>query len=375
VVDLRGRRPGLGPARVLIDLVVFLAGWGAGWWLLWRVPLPPAAAGGLRPLVSVIVPARDEERTLPVLLRSLQGELRDGDEVIVVDDHSADATAEVARAAGARTVAAAEMPPGWVGKPWACHTGAALAANPLLAFLDADTRLEPGGLDRLVRGHAEAGGLYSVQPWHEVPRAHERLAALFNVVAMMGTTAFTPRGDRRPPAGAFGPCLLTTAGDYRAVGGHAAVRHTVLDDLALATRYRAAGLPVRVRGGRGTVTFRMYPHGLGQLVEGFTKNFAAAAGAVRPLTVVLVSAWTAALAAPLALAAGAPALALACYLAVVLQVHVHLRRLGSFGAVTAALYVIPLACFVLVFARSLVLTFGRRRVRWKGRDVATGRAA
>lgn len=360
---------------MLIDVVAFLAGWGAGWWLLWRIPVPPSLPPGARPPVSVVVPARDEERSLPVLLASLEDELRSGDEVIVVDDHSADDTAGVARSAGARTVAASDLPPGWLGKAWACHTGAELAANPLLAFLDADTRLEPGGLDRLVAGYAEGGGLYSVQPWHRVPRPHERLAALFNVVALMGTGAFTPVGDRRPPAGAFGPCLLTSAEDYRAVGGHAAVRHTVLDDLALARRYRAAELPVRIRGGRDTITFRMYPDGLGQLVEGFTKNFAAAARAVRPLTVVLVTAWMSALGAPLVLAAGAPALALACYVAVALQVHAHLRRIGSFGAVTAVAYLIPLACFVVVFARSLVLTFGRRRVRWKGRDVAIGRAA
>ncbi|MDP8954068.1 MAG: glycosyltransferase [Actinomycetota bacterium] len=358
---------------MVIDLVVFALGWCAGWWLLWRVPTP--VSGGTDPLgslpaVSVVVPARDEQEALPVLLASLVPELHAGDEVIVVDDHSSDATADVARRGGAMVVSAPALPAGWQGKSWACQTGAGAASNGLLVFLDADTRLEPGGLDRLRRAAALTGGLYSVQPWHEVVRPHERLAALFNLVAMMGTGAFTPRARART-VGAFGPCLVTSVADYRAVGSHASVRGAVLDDLALAERYRDAGLPVTLRGGRGTITFRMYPAGLSQLAEGFTKNFASGARAVRPLTLALLCAWLAALSAPAVLVAEAPGVAAGCYLAVAGQLRVLLRRLGSFGAVTAALYLAPLGVFVAVFARSVVATFARRRVRWKGRDLAT----
>ncbi len=356
---------------MLVDLVAFALGWFAGWWLLWRVPVP-SAIGGLHrvPPLSVVVPARDEEQALPVLLASLRPQLHPGDEVIVVDDHSTDGTATVARQGGAVLAAAPDLPAGWQGKAWACHTGAGLAVNPLLVFLDADTRLEPGGLDRLRVAAERAGGLYSVQPWHEVPRPHERLAALFNLVAMMGTGAFTPR-PAAARVGAFGPCLITTAGDYRSVGGHASVRGAILDDAALARRYREAGLAVTLSGGRGTITFRMYPAGLSQLVEGFTKNFASAAPSVRPLTLVLLVAWLAALSAPLVLVADAPAVAAGCYLIAAVQLGVLLRRLGTFGAVTAALYLAPLAIFVAVFTRSLVATFVRRRVRWKGRDLPT----
>lgn len=356
------------------DLVAFFVGWGAGWWLLWRVPVPAPAPEADRPALSVIIPARDEEASLRQVLGSLRPQLRPGDEVIVVDDHSSDATAKVAVAEGATVVAAPELPPGWVGKTWACHTGAARATNALMAFLDADTRVEPGGLDRLVAGHAETGGLYSVQPWHDVPRPHERLAALFNVVAMMGTGAFTPLGSRRS-VGAFGPCLVTAASDYHASGGHAGVRGAVLDDLALASRYRAAGRSVAIRGGRGTIRFRMYPGGIGPLVEGFSKNFAAAAVSVRPLTVVLIGAWIAALSAPVALAPVEPALAALCYLAAAGQLVAHLRRIGGFGSITAVVYVVPLVFFIAVFFRSLWSTFVRGEVRWKGREVPTRRRA
>lgn len=356
------------------ELGAFVLGWAAGWWLLWRLPVPPDAPGaGLRPAMSVIIPARDEQRSLPSALASLVGELRPDDELIVVDDHSSDDTATTARARGATVVAAPDPPPGWLGKTWACHLGTTVASNELLVFLDADTRAEPGALDRLAAGQRASGGLYSVQPWHEVPRPHERLAALFNVVALMGTGAFTPLAARSRSVGAFGPCLVTTAGDYRSVGGHASVRAEVLDDLALAERYRRGGLPVVLAGGRGTIRFRMYPDGIRQVVEGFSKNFGAAAASVRPLTGVLVTAWITALSTPFALLAGRPALAGLCYVAVVAQLAVQLRRIGGFGAATAAAYGLALGLFLAVFVRSLWLTFVRGEVRWKGRTVSTRR--
>jgi 4,4'-diaponeurosporenoate glycosyltransferase len=354
------------------DLTAFVVLWALGWLLLWRVPTPDGAlAAGGRPAVSVVVPARDEASNLGALLASLVPQLRAGDELVVVDDHSSDATAAVAAAGGARVVEAPPLPEGWAGKQWACHTGALLAGTGVLVLLDADTRLEPGGLDRIA-ALGDRPGLTSLQPYHLVPRAAERLAALFNVVAMMGTGAFTVAGRRVAPRAAFGPCLATPVADYRAVGGHAAGRASVLDDVALAAAYRAGGLPVRVLGGRGTIAFRMYPSGLSQLVDGFTKNLASAAGAIPPALTLAVSGWLAACAAPAVLATRVPAVvAVACYLAVALQLHAHLRRLGSFGPVVALAYPVALAVFVAVCARSLVLTAGRGRVTWKGRSLRT----
>src|SRR4051812_25252807 len=228
-----------------------LARWCCGFWLLWRVPRLGDAGGAPRPGVSVIVPARNEAAVIGRLLDSLSGETGVGDAVIVVDDGSTDGTADVAHRFGADVVTAPPLPEGWTGKCWACATGAdrAMAEGAgLLVFLDADTRVHPGGLDRLAARGLTAGGLLSVQPHHVTERPYESLSAFFNVVAMMGVGAFTPR--RRPPRGAFGPCLVTSAKDYRRAGGHAAVRGEILDDVALARRYTDADLPVTVFGGK-----------------------------------------------------------------------------------------------------------------------------
>jgi 4,4'-diaponeurosporenoate glycosyltransferase len=352
------------------DLAAFVVLWGIGWLLLWRIPVPVDASDQRMP-VTFVVPARDEVANVPELLRTLLPQLGAGDEVVVVDDHSTDGTATAARAAGAQVVPAPPLPAGWSGKQWACHTGAGAASNAVLVFLDADTRLEPGGATR-VAALARRPGLTSVQPFHLVPSPGEQLAAFFNVVAMMGTLACTPLGPRVRPRGAFGPCLVTSTSDYRDAGGHAAVPAGVLDDVALAAAYHRAGLPVRVLGGRGTIAFRMYPGGARALVAGFTKNVAAAAVAITPGPALAVAGWLAACVAPAVLVDRLPGwAAAACYVAVVVQLAVHLRRLGSFSPLAALAYPVALALFLAVFVRSAAVTLGRGRVSWKGRSVPT----
>ncbi len=356
--------------------------WLTGVWLLWHVArCRPARVDGARlaSTTSVVIPARDEEAMLPRLLASLAVQEPPPAQVVVVDDASVDATAEVARRGGATVVAAGSLPPGWTGKTWACWTGAGAAAEPVLAFLDADTELEPGGLARILDEHDRRGGLVSVAPDHVTVRPYEWLSAFFNVVAMMGLDAFDPLRRRRVPRGAFGPCLVTTRADYLASGGHEAVRAEVVEDVALARRYIASGRPVTCLGGRGTIRFRMYPAGPAQLVEGWTKNFAGGAGAARPVTFLLISVWlSGCISAPWYLGAagfdrGALSLvaAGALYLAYVVQLFWMLGRIGRFGRITAPLYPVVLAFFLVVFARSIVLTHVRGEVTWRGRSIAT----
>ena len=185
-----------------LQLLLVVGGWLGGWWLLFAVPVLAAPGGrrsldtsetdahdGARPRLSVIIPARDEAASLPHLLASLVPQLAPGDELIVVDDRSTDATAALAREAGALVIEAPELPDGWTGKSWACHHGAVTATGEVLVFFDADVRLAPGALSAAVDLHRRQGGLVSVQPYHETERAYERLSALFNVVAFMGVGA------------------------------------------------------------------------------------------------------------------------------------------------------------------------------------------
>ena len=130
---------------------------------------PPGRSGAAKPLVSVIVPARNEAANIETCLRSLAASTYPAFEVIVVDDRSEDGTAQIVRSLGAgnalrlRLVEGAELPAGWLGKPWACRQGAAAAEGGLLLFTDADTRHGPDLLARAVAGlHEEEADLMTL---------------------------------------------------------------------------------------------------------------------------------------------------------------------------------------------------------------------
>ncbi|MBP1757475.1 MAG: glycosyltransferase, partial [Firmicutes bacterium] len=233
--------------------------------------------------VSIIIPARNEEHRLPPLLKSLAEQDYQPLEILVVDDHSTDHTAEVARQGQATVVPAAEISEGWIGKTRACWSGALAANGDTLVFLDADTRLDhPDSLRRLVQAYARSGasGMLSVQPYHTVVRWYESLSAIFNIILIAGMNRFTVFGQRLTGAGAFGPCIVCRRADYFQVGGHEAVRGAVLDDLAIGQLFQHHGLTVNCFGGRGVLSFRMYAEGFRQLIEGWTKNFGSAVSVV-----------------------------------------------------------------------------------------------
>lgn len=352
--------------------------WLLGYLLFWRVPGVERAPGGETSAVSVIVPARNEEATLGRLLSSLAGQTPAPHEVIVVDDHSTDATQAVARAAGATVLAAPALPDGWTGKPWACWQGAQRASGELLLFLDADTWLEDAGLARLIATYERRPGAVSIQPYHLMVAPSERLGAVFNLVTMMGLGTFTILGDRLPAQAVFGPCLLVGRDDYFAVGGHRVAAGAVLEGLPLGRAFAEAGRPVRCLGGRGAVSFRMYPAGLRAMVDGFAKGFATGAGTVRPWVLAAVVAWVAGAVSTirhLAVALVVPGEPVAVWVMLAglyaLQMRTLLGRIGNFGWWPALLFPVPIGFFIGVFSLSIYRVALRRRVLWKGRAVVT----
>lgn len=357
------------------------AGLLCGIGLLWHFPVLPEGRRDCAKVtrdVSVIIPARNEEANLTVLLTSLSAQRIPPREVLVVDDGSTDGTADAAAAFGARVIRAGPLPPGWQGKAWACHQGARQATGGRLLFLDADVRLAPDALERLSAAQALGGGAIAVQPYHEVSRPYERLSAICNavVVASLGA-AFVWRGH--VPAGAFGPCLLCTVEAYRRVGGHEAAAGRVMENFELGRRLTRSGEPLRLYIGGAAVKFRMYPGGLRELAQGWTKTFAAGAGATQPVLLIFVTLWiagmTTAALQPIHWASGGFTAAgawtaCASYAAYALHLALRLRAVGRFGTAAALLFPAPLAAFLLLFVWSSVRTFGRRQVAWRGRTVS-----
>lgn len=355
--------------------------WLFGFYFLWRIP-PIKQSSNQKlnnPSVSIVIPARNEEGTLEHLLESLSLQKIELMEIIVVDDQSEDATAKVAERFGHKVILSNGPPRGWLGKPWACWQGAQAATFDILLFLDADVVLSPDAVNRLCEHFSKGDGLLSVQPYHFMKKNYERLSAIFNIVAMAGMNAFTVFGSALKTAGAFGPCNMCRKKDYFEVGGHKAARMTVLESLALGNAFRKAGYPIHCFGGKGAVSFRMYPHGMQSLVEGFSKGFATGATAISIGTMVIVVCWIfggVSLTRHLieALIDGNRNAIMGWLMLDLLyaaQIQWMLMRIGNFGIRTALFFQIPLLFFVLIFTLSLFKATVLRRSRWKGRIINT----
>jgi 4,4'-diaponeurosporenoate glycosyltransferase len=364
----------------MTTVVLCLAGWALGWIAFGRPRFHASLAPFQGRRVAIVIPARNEAHNLPLLLGDLEALRPPGAEVVVVDDASDDATAEVAGRFPFVTVLHNEAPPpGWFGKPWACQVGADHTDAPLLCFLDADVRLRPGAFEVMVDQVQRRGGLVSVQPWHIARRPYEQASALFNVISVMGVgmgDSMTGRPAR--PSGAFGPAMMTMREDYELVGGHASVATEVIEDIALARVYREHDREVAVIPGRGLLGYRMYPNGLATLLEGWTKNFALGAGNTPLWRLLAVFLWLTAMGTTLTWAVDAvggrvgwvgPA---AMWIAFSWQLRRMFKVVGSFGWATALAFPLLLGLFFVVFFRSLWMTLVRRQVHWRGRTLSVG---
>ncbi len=354
------------PVPVMFVLIpILLALWTLGWWLRPRLeaPLPPPVDQGPDPAkVSIIVPARNEAKNLPRLIHSIRAQRIWPLELLVVDDDSEDKTAEIAEAMGARVITSKPLPDGWRGKTWACHQGAKEAKGETLLFLDADTWLEDHGFKNLV-GQYESGAL-AVGPWHEIEESYESTSLFFNLAMVAGTV----------PDGLFGQRLLISAKDYKKCGGHEAVKGEVLENLKMRDHLQDKGMAVRSIPGQGTVKFRMYPQGIGQVIEGWTKGFASGATSTSGNTMLLTVLWMIGLMGSfLGLVIGLSLPWILLYIAFAIQVAVLSRKVGSFSPLTAVIYPLPLLFFFGVFTRSAMK--GGKQVTWKGRQFDTPSSA
>lgn len=386
------------PAQsTLVDFygLTLIARWVLGWALrpIAR-PLPdsdPALnkppTSSKKPSVAIVIPARNEAANLPTLLAGLATQTYPC-QIVVADDHSTDATAELAVELGAKLVVTPKLPPEWTGKAWACWQGAQKTDSKILIFLDADTVPAPSLVNELVNAVQNRSGLISVQPYHKMVKPTERFAAMFNLLGAMG--ARLGRNDashsrrRRLAPMAFGPVLATTRRDYDLTGGHQAIKAAIVEDVAIGRLYQRHNLSVSTFAGRSSVAFRMYPAGVAQMFEGFVKNLATglassnlvwSLGVIAWFSGVMVASWELPyvlvkwLATSQSPAPETLAWVIALYLGYAIQIAIMLRPLGNFG-LSALLMPIGVIVFIVVFGWSVIKAW-QGQVTWKGRVVST----
>ncbi len=289
-------------AVILFVLLQTLVTIGVNFFLFRRPPRTPPPPAGDAPLISILVPARDEEARLPNCLDSLLAQDYPNVEIIVLDDHSSDGTARVARERGLvgddgaprRLITGDELPPGWTGKTWACHQLARAARGEFLLFTDADTWHEPACVSSVFAfATQERAALVGLWPRQITKSWSERLIIPLIGLLILGFMPHLllwlpqrfPALARRVPrkwlwglGGACGQFLFFRRAAYDAVGGHEVVRDHLIEDVALARRISertADGLRLFNCDGTELVHCRMYENFSG-IWDGFTKNVRAA---------------------------------------------------------------------------------------------------
>ncbi len=345
---------------------------------LFRIPLCKKTdniAGNFK--ISIIIPAFNEEENLSNLLSSLKDQQPAPYEIIVVDDFSEDKTQVIAEQYGASVVTSQPPPEGWIGKTWACYQGALKSNGDVLVFLDADTRIEKDGLKKIIGTYAAQSGVISIQPYHRMIRFYEELSAFFNIIVMAAMGPFSILGEKIKPIGLFGPLVVIKKQQYDSNRGHESVKGQILEDLAYGDRLKRENIRVSCYGGRGAVSFRMYPNGIHELIHGWSKGFALGAARTSIPLLIMIVAWITGslgvarefIGAIISGQTGPITLWGILYTGYVLQIYWILFRIGNFKFYTALFYAIPLLFFIFVFIYSFIIIFFKRSVIWKGKKI------
>jgi chlorobactene glucosyltransferase len=381
-IVIEGFEDGLTHATALIALAyaVRAASFGPSW-----VVLPPLAGAPRErlPSLSIVVPARDEERSIERCVRSLLAQRYIDDlEVIVIDDRSTDRTRAILDTIAAedprlRIFTGEEMPEGWVGKPWALAQAERHAHGDWLLFTDADSHHGPLAAATTLWYATKFGAdAISLATHQELGTFWERAS----VPTILGTLVFVsgPFGAINDPAQpvkaiANGQYILVSRAAYDALGGHAALAGEIVEDVAFARRLKEDGRFRYLLGGHELASVRMY-RSLPEIWSGFTKNiYFGAGGDLRALAGAVVFLLTTS-AVPIALCARnaarrKPLLALEAFasLGTIVAAQAFGMRRAGFSPRLAPLQPLGTLLFAAITLNSTFAVLSGRGVAWRGR--------
>jgi chlorobactene glucosyltransferase len=265
-----------------ISTAIFLGGLLIVYWLHNQYHLdivvqstpPPQDA----PLISVCVPARNEERNIRLCVESLLAQDYPNFEVIVLDDRSGDATPEILRQLVVndhrlKVIHGSDLPNGWAGKPHALFQASAAASGEWLCFVDADTFLSPNTLSSCYTKAIETqADLFTIMTFQILGSFWEKVVMPIVMTAL--SVGFSPRKVNDPgreDAIANGQFILIKRSVYDAIGGHASVRDQIVEDKAISEQVKRNGYRLIVADGYAVARTRMY-RSLSEMWEGWTKN-------------------------------------------------------------------------------------------------------
>lgn len=258
-------------------------------------PPPTDFDGACLPSVSVLIPARNEETSIRAAVECALSSRGVDLEVIVLDDHSEDSTTSVVLPLSAldsrlRLEYAPQLPAGWCGKQFACSVLAGLASHDILCFIDSDVRLQRDGLRRMIEFLDKSSAcLVSGFPHQEVGTFFERLLLPLMHFLLLGFLPIDLMRRYRAPslAAGCGQIFVSRRAGYQKSGGHAAIRASRHDGIALPKAFRRAGLKTDLCDATDIADCRMYRN-RAEVVQGLLKN--ATEGVAAPIRIFVFTA-------------------------------------------------------------------------------------
>jgi 4,4'-diaponeurosporenoate glycosyltransferase len=320
-------------------------------------------AGAVERPVSVIVPARDEERNLPVLLSSLLK--LHVSEIVIVDDGSRDCTRAIAEEIAARdsrvrVLEGAPRPAEWAGKNWACQQGALAATGEYLLFTDADTEHVEGSLEKMIALDAD---LASALPYHRSETGLETWMGPFHMLVLISSSAFSK--PRRGSLFAIGQYLLFKRSWYLQQGQHEAIKGSLADDLELAERCLALGGCYALDTSGEIFKVRMY-ESFSLFLAGWRRIFRIGFQHANWLKLVEIVAVIACLTESFRFLCATPSEAVMA-LAGLALIALAQRRYGQFSLLGVLFAPLGVGTFVFVSAAAFFDRVLGRDLRWRGR--------
>lgn len=368
--------------------------------LLWNryrfspLPEPDQQSTGKQPNISVLIPARNEDKSIRSCVKSIMDQAYDNFELIVLDDQSTDRTGTILKQMqndlpGTFNVIKGDpKPDDWLGKPWACHQLFQHSSGDILLFADADTSFESDTLTRVAtafeQDQLDALTVWPQQTQHTywektvIPLVYHALLTLLPVRYVYKKPWWLPRTFEQSSAlfaAACGQFLAFQSEAYQQIGGHAAVRDAVVEDLALARRIKRHKLTLRMYHGLQTVSCRMYRSNE-EMLQGFRKNFLAGFDynipkfvfmAILQLLVFLVPL----LLLPIGWFVSDPVILYGAAAAVLLMIIQRLILAAWFkwNVLTALIHPVGVLWFQRLGFICLVDYLKKRTVQWKGRSI------
>jgi len=324
-------------------------------------------------LISVLIPARNEENNIGNLLSDLLNQDYKNIEVVVFNDQSDDKTAEIVteytiRDNRIRMIGSAGLPEGWLGKNFACDSLARQANGSYMLFLDADVRIGNNAIGRAVSFSEEQGpDLVSIFPKQFIRSLGERITVpVMNYILVSLLPLVLVRKTKYSSlSAANGQFMFFEAGKYRSLRPHEKMKHEKVEDISIARSYKKSGLKVACLLGDDSISCRMY-NGLGEAVKGFSKNVIAFFG---NSFIIALLFWVITTFGFLPILFEMPPYTFVVYLLAYLLTRIIVSLASRQSVFYNILLIIPLqvSLFLFIYKAFINKYFGK--FQWKGRNI------